>query len=359
MTMTATDGTYLLDNLGVGAYTVTPSKPTQQCNVSNGIFSNDASLVSQFVVGIIQFTPDQLTAAKAGGTGTVSAFDAGVIARKVVGLCTHAAGQFRFMPANKGYASVVTNIGGEDYTAVMLGDVNGDWSPTGANRPAPLSTDTDAVRVSIPNAVAATGTALNVPIRIDQLRATGINSYQFDIVYDPAVIEPQDIAADLRGTLSDTLSVVTNVPTPGLLKAAVYGAYTVTGDGVYANLKFNVVGSSGTSTPITIRQFIYNDGSAGVMAVNGSVKITSREPLIRGRLLTAAGEPVINARVVLTSTTGASRTVNVNTSGYFEFSSLESGQTYIISVQSQTHVFAPQTISVVGSVTDVAMIAGQ
>lgn len=357
MAVTAADGTYLLENLGIGAYTVTPSKPGQQCNVSNGILSNDAAFVSQFVVGLRTFTPDQIAAAKPGGTGTVTSFDAGVIARKVVGLCTHFAGEFRFMPPSKGYASVVTNVGGEDYTAIMLGDVTGDWSPTGANRPAPITDDIDAVRVSIPSTVAGSGTVVHVPLQIDRLRSIGLTSYQFDIEYDPAVIEPADIAAELTGTLAENLSVVTNVPTPGLLKAAVYGAYPVTGDGVYANLKFNVVGSTGSSTAITIRQFIYNDGTMGVMAVNGGVKVTSPEPLIRGRLVTAAGEPVIDAQIVLTSTTGAASAVKANTSGDFEFSSLEAGQTYTISVRSRLHIFAPQTISIVRNVTDVQMIA--
>ena len=357
MALTGADGTYTLENLGLGAYTVTPSKPAQQCLTQNGILANDAAFVAQFVVGARTFTPEQIEAAKAGGFGTISAFDAAVIARKVVGLCTNSAGVFKFMPVNKSYTEVVSNVSGEDYTAIMLGDVTGDWSPTGPNRPAALTTDDDAVRISLPAVTAGAGTVINVPVRIDQLGSKGLTSYQFDIEYDPAVIEPAKIAADLEGTLGDQLAIVANVPAPGLLKAAIYGAFPVTGDGVYANLKFNVVGTSGSSTPLTIRQFLYNDGTASVKAVNGTIKVNSPEPVIRGRLVTSTGEPVDGVTVVLTGTTGRTREVTSNASGVFEFSSLVYGETYTITVRSTTHMFAPQTISVAAGVTDVQMIA--
>ncbi len=261
------------------------------------------------------------------------------------------------MPVNKSYLEVLTNVTGEDYTAVMLGDVTGDWNPLGANRPAALTNDDDAVRVSMPAITAGAGTVVNVPLKIDRLRSVGLTSYQFDIEYDPAVIEPARIAADLTGTLGDQLAIVANVPAPGLLKVAVYGAYPVTGDGVYANLKFNVVGTSGSSSPLTVREFMYNDGTAGVMAVNGAVKVNSPEPVIRGRLVTSMGQSVDGVTVVLSGTAGRTREVTSNASGVFEFSSLEYGETYTITVMSRTHVFAPQTVSVSAGVTDVQMIA--
>jgi hypothetical protein len=67
-----------------------------------------------------------------------------------------------------------------------------------------------------------------------------VDSLQFDISYDPAVMAPA--GATLDGAVDQSLSIVSNAPEPGLLKVAVYGAVPVAGDGVYAYLVFNVTG---------------------------------------------------------------------------------------------------------------------
>ena len=67
-----------------------------------------------------------------------------------------------------------------------------------------------------------------------------IDAFQFDLWFDPSVISPAAVAASLNGTLADSLSVVANSSQPGLLKVAVYGAFPVSGDGVYVDLRFRV-----------------------------------------------------------------------------------------------------------------------
>ena len=136
---TAADGSYLLTGFGSGAYVVTPSKDNLTCEAANGIMANDASLVSRHVVGLSPLTGDALEAAKVSGFPTLSSFDAALIARRVVGLCTSPAnvvGQWRFTPASRPYGDVLTYFPNENYTAYLMGDVNGDWNPLGATRPA-------------------------------------------------------------------------------------------------------------------------------------------------------------------------------------------------------------------------------
>ncbi|MEO7538952.1 MAG: cohesin domain-containing protein, partial [Pyrinomonadaceae bacterium] len=272
---TDSSGSYLLGSLGTGSYNVTPSKARQQCGVSNGIFASDASKVSQFVVNSMTFTPDQLAAAKVAGNAFVSSADASLIARRTVGLCSgppDLGGNWVFTPANKTYPQVLTNFTGENYTAILMGDVDGDWNSAGPNREALMRPD--AIRVSVPTVVAEASSSVNVPLTLNKLQGTEVGAYQFDIEYDPAVIEPADIAANLSGTKGDGLSVVYNVPHTGLLKVAVYGATPANGDGIYANLKFTVVGSAGTSSRLTIRDFRFNDVS-GVRTVEGLVTVAA------------------------------------------------------------------------------------
>ena len=117
-----------------------------------------------------------------------------------------------------------------------------------------------------------------------------MGSYQFDIEYDPTVVAPALIAADLDGTMSGALSVIYNAEIPGLLKVAVFGAIPASGDGVYVNLHFDAVGKPGLDSPLTISAFVLNDGSETVAVNSGQVTITesNNTGLLQGRLLTDA-----------------------------------------------------------------------
>ena len=102
----------------------------------NGIFANDAALISQHVVGLITLTPDQLIAADVSNFHAIPSFHAALIAQKVVGICSglNHSGEWVFTPASVPHPGGVVGSLTENYTAVMIGDVNGDWSPRGRAR---------------------------------------------------------------------------------------------------------------------------------------------------------------------------------------------------------------------------------
>ena len=356
-------GIYNLTNFGIGAYTVTPSKTKQSCLVTNGIFADDASMVSQHVVGLITLSPERVAAGKVAGLGTLSSFDAALIAQKVVGICsTGVAGEWRFTPTSIPYTSVLTDYLDQNYSAYLMGDVNGDWNNLGPNRPAMIAStgSKDAVKASIPVRFdAAAGTEIRVPITIDNLAGKAMTSYQFDIAYDPDVLEPATIAAQIADTMGDGLSVVSNAPEPGLLKVAVYGAIPVSGDGVYANLIFKVVGAAGTESEIRIADFRFNDGTDEAIAAGGTLVVTSSAngSVLTGRLLTAFGKPVADTTVVLTGTAGRARTATSNSAGQFRFGALTRGGSYTLSVRSNIFVFSPLTVSIIDDLTTLDMIA--
>jgi hypothetical protein len=358
-------GNYSLSAFGPGSYTVTPSKAPVVFSASNGIFSNDAGLISRHVVGLITLTPTQLKAAAVSGSPSVSSFDAGLIARWIVGIndMVNQTGTWKFTPVDRTYPNVNSDQSNQDYLAILMGDVNGDWvAPT--MRPAPSAATSaiptrDAVIASVPDVQAAPRSEISVPFRIDNLAGKQVGSYQFDIKYDPAVLEPAAIAADLAGTLSDGLSVTSNAAVPGLLKVVVYGAHPASGDGVYSTLRFKVLGDIGSSTSLNILGFRFNDGLDEVTETAGSVVVTDAisGPIVRGSLLSPTGQAVIGASVRLSCTSGRDIVVLTDQFGRFEIGELVLGETCTLGVQSKRFTFSPVTASIIHSVTDLDLIA--
>ncbi len=270
-------GNYSMSGFGAGSYTIAASKAAKLCGApTNGINSNDAAAIAQHVVHLRTLTADQQEAAAVSGLAGPNSLDASLVARVVVCINTAGslAGTWKFKPLFP--AGPVNTIAGGvyNYNALLMGDVTGDWLPGGALRSA-SSRSKNAVRASVPSIESTQGSTVTVPLKLENLTQTdGISSYQFDIEYDPSVISPADVAASLEGTVGQGLNIVWNAPEAGLLKVAVFGVYPVSGDGVYANLKFKVLGSTGSSTPLAIRGIRYNDDSRPVTAFDGTLKVT-------------------------------------------------------------------------------------
>ena len=132
---TDSTGFYLLKNLTAnGSYSVTLSKTGDE----NGISSFDATMVLRHVAGGEQgpnaLNTNQRLAADTDGSGTITPFDATQILRYVAanGQSTRsgAAGQWKFAPPSRSYSALRFDPD-ENYTAVLIGDVNGSWTPSG------------------------------------------------------------------------------------------------------------------------------------------------------------------------------------------------------------------------------------
>src|ERR1043166_6169177 len=193
----ATAGQYMLTGFGSGMYTVTPTKTTGQ----NGINSFDAAKVASYVAGVSTLTASQLVAADVSGNGNVNSFDAAEIASYVVsGSNPGMAGTWKFTPSNRSYATVASSLTSQDFTAYLMGDVSGNWTNSGARPDAagpqkPIAID--ASQLVIP----ADGEIV-IPVTVQGAANKGVVAYEFDLRYDPAVIEPQASPVDLAGTLS-------------------------------------------------------------------------------------------------------------------------------------------------------------
>ncbi|MDQ4120079.1 MAG: hypothetical protein M3209_01255 [Acidobacteriota bacterium] len=125
-------GVYQIENLIVGGnYKVTPTKTT---NI-NGITAFDATLVLRCVAagGNCALTPNQQSAANTDGDSGVTAFDATQILRFVAANGPNAntgqVGNWKFDPVSKPYFALSDSLAGENYTAFLIGEIDGDWTP--------------------------------------------------------------------------------------------------------------------------------------------------------------------------------------------------------------------------------------
>ena len=273
--LTDADGSYSLGMFGPGTYTVTASRPDEDQMAPNGIFSDDASLIAQYVVGLITLDAVQQRAADVSGLHSISSFEAALIAQWIVGIENpiNRTGQWTFTPASTTPDTTADST--QDYQALLLGDVNGDWVAAGSRPMSFIDQDErKAIRVSLPAAKAPIGSVLAIPLRIEGLQVRGVSSYQFDIQYDPAVIALIEPAVDMSGTVDEGFGFAANAPVPGLVKVAVYGTVPVSNEGTYVYLRFRPVGKAGTSTSVTITAFRMNDGRERIVIGNGRVTVT-------------------------------------------------------------------------------------
>ncbi len=66
---------------------------------------------------------------------------------------------------------------------------------------------TTPVTVSLPQASGASGSTVTIPITVSDLAGLGVVAYDLTLVFDPAVLQPQNPAIDTAGTLSSGLTV--------------------------------------------------------------------------------------------------------------------------------------------------------
>jgi len=276
------EGEYLLNVFGPGPYTVTPSKSFA---FDTAINSFDAARVIAHVTGTNLLFGNALVAADVSGNGLIQSFDAAQIARYSTASPPFGqTGQWKFYtipnipfpagltPTSRTYPTI-SNVAGQDYTALLLGEVSGNWTNSGL-RPINRSNGPErATAVNLPHMATSTGGEVTLPISVESASNKGIVSYEFVLRYDPSVIQPQADPVDVTGTVSRGLTAVANAKEPGVLRVALYGPMPIDGNGLLLNLRFNAVGAPGSVSPLIWERLLFNDGFPASKAFDGQVLI--------------------------------------------------------------------------------------
>ncbi|MFL6212804.1 MAG: C25 family cysteine peptidase [Blastocatellia bacterium] len=239
-----------------GTYTVTPTKT----GAVSGLNTSDVSRVLNFLAGTATLTTCQQTAADTSKNGSINTTDVSHILNFLAGnppVASNHTGEWVFTPPSNTYVSIVADQTNQNYSAILLGEVTGNWTPAGPT-PAelqPVSMQTQsaaaplAVTVTLPTAsVASTVTNFTLPITISNTTGQKIDGYRLRVVYNPAVINITGV--DTTGTMSASYSVSVNTSVSGVIQIVAASATQLTGSGTLIKLTVTRVGAQGTSTTL-------------------------------------------------------------------------------------------------------------
>jgi hypothetical protein len=261
---TNASGGYSLGGLGSGAYTVTPTKSG---SVNGSISGLDAARVAQHVAGLISLTANQQVAGDATNNGGLSGLDAARIAQFAAGLTNPGiAGQWKFTPPTRTYGSVSTALANENFEAILVGEVTGNWTAPAAR---PGSGEEEAERIA-ENAFSESK-GFNVPISIGDTSGKGVLAYEFTVLYKPETMTPADVAVDTAGTLSDGWTVVHNSRKPGEIRVVAFGTSELSGSGTLLNLRFlNTEGKAA----IRFADMRFNESEVQAEVLDGKISLS-------------------------------------------------------------------------------------
>ena len=268
------DGTFTVSNLPVDDYILTASKS----DGADGISAYDASLVLQHAVQLSTLTGHAAVAGDVNKSGAINAMDATYILQKAVGLISlpfpGAGVVWEFDPANRSYTGLNNDQSNQNFTGILIGDVNGNWTADlqtariAGTRNALFTATNENLCFSLPDLGGAPES--RVVMALQAMNAETILSADLVITY------PQDkvTAVSVEKTpFSDSMSLATNLTIPGEIRIAMAGATGVSGNGDLLKITFQLTGADGETANVSLTQIAINDVVVGCIQ-NGSILIT-------------------------------------------------------------------------------------
>jgi hypothetical protein len=96
------------------------------------------------------------------------------------------------------------------------------------------------------------------------------------------------------------------------------------------------INDGGSTDLVVVDDIIYGEPTAATVA----------RVSVSGRVMTAEGRGIRNARIIMTDQHGASNVVQTGPRGEFEFANVLTGESYVVTVSSRRFSFEPRSISV-------------
>jgi hypothetical protein len=272
--LSGADGNYTIQGAAIDAYTLIPSKS----DGDNEISAYDASFALQHDVGIMTLTGDQALAADVNSNGSINSMDAAYILQKSAGLITlpfpGSGVVWKFNPNERTIADLSSNITGQDFTGVLLGDISGNWTDPGEPAQASMEeTRAGSAVIAIPDATVLPSGTMDISIALDINDAELLGA---DIIftYDPTHVSISNVRV---GSLATGWSLASNLTEPGVVRIAMAAATPITTDGELVLFTVTGLGDPETQSPLTFTQAELNENLIQAHQENGSITIDNGE----------------------------------------------------------------------------------
>ncbi|MCP4366195.1 MAG: hypothetical protein GY800_12985, partial [Planctomycetes bacterium] len=252
-------GTYMISSIPSGYdYALTPSRDDDPGTES--LSAADASKIARYVVGLAEMTELEKLAADVSGNGIVSIIDASRLARCKAGLITQMndhGKHWTFSPVSKEYYPLDSDISGQNFAAVRIGDVSGTWQAEPPKRSGQKIQTSEVSETSEVSLAVKTGAQVSVPIVIGT--DTPVEGIDITVSFDGKVLDASEVT--LAGGIleNEDYELVANTGTPGRVTAVIFAkSHLFTGRGTVATLNFRVAGEADDSAVLTFREFECN-----------------------------------------------------------------------------------------------------
>lgn len=263
-------GAYTVGGAAADDYLLTPSKAGE----ANGISAYDASLAMQHDAGVITLGGHAATAADVNRSGAITSMDAFHILQKSVDLITlpfpGAGAVWFFDPASRSYANLSSNLSDQNFTAILLGDVSGNWTP---DAPEAFSDQiSGSVALSLTEVVAAPGERITITLAAS-LDQAELLAADLAVAYDPAVLA---LVSVTPGAAASGFMAAINTSQAGRLALALAGATPMTTGGDLFILVFDVASQASGESAIAFERAEINEGTVSAQTDDGSVTVVHR-----------------------------------------------------------------------------------
>jgi hypothetical protein len=169
-----------------------------------------------------------------------------------------------FDPPERAYEELSSDQSGQDFTAVLLGDVSGNWPAAGDRGLMAAGDGPVMIRVQ-GGTPSASGTATATV----SLEPQGAQVYGLDLrlTYDPDTATAEDIELI---ALAEGWMMAANLDQPGEVAVSLAGALPITGAGPLLALRFQLADPM-RATAIELTEGEINEGAVAVQLIGGEL----------------------------------------------------------------------------------------
>ncbi len=247
------NGKYEFGSLNAGTnYSIFPQRNRVDCGSSIIMF--DAALAARIAMNLATGVSEvSKVAADANGDGKVQMYDASLIAMMAVGLSSPSdsrVGEFGFYPKNRSYNQLNSTCSEQNFTATILGDVDGNWRPTG-----PLLKENEVNRTyaNFEENIVHTSGHISIPFSVVEKKE--IMSFDIWLKYDDTAIKY--VGLNKSEQLSK-FQIFENKQTKGVVRIGGFSLQFINANGLLLEALFEAIAPKGQSSEVELVSFRLN-----------------------------------------------------------------------------------------------------